>query len=287
LRVIYADILFVINLALDYLLLFGTARLAGAKFERIKGLFGAMIGAIYSFVILFELPKTVFAATKLAVSVLMVLMVFGKRKPTEILRLIAIFYICGFLFSGFMMLMNSVFKADGFFIKGGIIYFEVSAMKIVISGTAAFVITEILRRLFRHGEPEGSCMVKIFYEGKSVVLKGFTDTGNSLCEPLSGSPVAVVFADSLEKILSEEMLLEMESEEMSTDIKIRTVFCKTVSGAALLKAFRPERFIIENENGKFEAEDILVASSNQVPENTAIIGKNILLKKIKNSLQEA
>lgn len=276
-RIIYADILLVINLAVDYLLLFATARIAGLRFERLKGLFGAVIGALYSLVIFFDFSRIVFAATKFIVSAVMLLVAFGKRKPGDFFRLILIFYICGFIFSGFMMLINSFAKTDSFFLKGGVVYFEFSAMEIVVSGTAAFFITEILRRLFRHGEPEGMCMVKISYEGKSIVLKGFTDTGNSLSEPFSGSPVAVASADSFEKLLPKEMLSEMKKDGVSTDIRIKSVFCSTVSGTVLMSAFRPEKVVIENENGSFIAEDILVAISENVPDKTIILGKNIIL----------
>lgn len=276
-RIIYADILLVINLAVDYLLLFATARIAGLRFERIKGLLGAIIGAVYSLIILFDFSGIVFAATKFIVSAVMLLVTFGKRKPGDFFRLILIFYICGFIFSGFMMLINSFVKTDSFFVKGGVVYFEFSAMEIVVSGTAAFIVTEILRRLFRHREPEGMCMVKISYRGKNIVLKGFTDTGNSLSEPFSGSPVAVASADSLEKLLPKDMFSEMKKDMVSTDIRIKSVFCSTVSGTVLISAFRPEKFFIENENGKFIAEDILVAASENVPDKTIILGKNIIL----------
>ena len=278
LTVIYADILLVINLAVDYLVLFGTARLAGAQFARLRGIFAAALGAAYSLVILFPLPKALFAFTKLAVSGLMVLIAFGKRKPKEFIRLVLIFYICGFLFSGFMMLINSIVHADSFFVKGGIVYFEFSAMGIVISGTAAFIVTEILRKLFRHGEPEGCSIVKIFFKGKKTVLKGFVDTGNSLSEPFSGTPVAVASADSLCGIVPEEMLSAMENGDLSTEYKFRFVPCKTVSGSVLMPAFRPDRVFIKNENGEFEAEDILIALSPNVPEKTLIIGKNLVLE---------
>ncbi|MBR3936298.1 MAG: sigma-E processing peptidase SpoIIGA [Oscillospiraceae bacterium] len=276
-RIIYADILLVINLAVDYLLLFATARIAGLRFERIKGLLGAIIGAVYSLMILFDFSGIVFAATKFIVSAVMLLVTFGKRKAADFFRLILIFYICGFIFSGFMMLINSFAKTDSFFVKGGVVYFEFSAMEIVVSGTAAFIVTEILRRLFRHGEPEGICMVKISYRGKNIVLKGFTDTGNSLSEPFSGSPVAVASADSLEKLLPKDMFSEMKKDMVSTDARIKSVFCSTVSGTVLINAFRPEKVVIENENGSFIAEDILVAISENVPDKTIILGKNIIL----------
>ena len=123
-------------------------------------------------------------------------------------------------------------------------------------------------------------MVRIFYGGKSIVLKGFVDTGNNLCEPFSGSPVAMAPLEEIKKILPEDMYLLMEKEDLSTDKRLKTIVCKTVSGTVLKKAFRPERFEVKNEDGDFVAEDILVAASDMIFEKTVIFGKNVLLKRI-------
>ena len=181
------------------------------------------------------------------------------------------------------MLINSAVRAENFFVKGGIVYFEFSAMGIVLSGTAAFLLTEILRRIFRRGEPEGVFMAKVYYGGNYAVLKGFTDTGNFLSDPFTGTPVAVVSAESLKKILPERMFSEAQKNGLSTEFGFRYIPCKTVSGSVLIPAFKPEKVVVENKNGSFEAEEILIGISENVPENTLIIGKNIILKE-KNSV---
>ena len=276
-HIIYADVLLIINLAVDYLLLFATARLSGAQFVRIRGFFGAAIGALYSLIVIFDFSGFVFAAAKLIFSAIMVFVAFGKRKPQEFIKLLVFFYICGFLFSGFMMLINSFVKNDSFFTKSGIVYFDFSAMEIVVSTVAAFIVTEILRRIFRHGEPEGACMVKIQFGGNTIVLKGFVDTGNNLSEPFSGSPVAVANSVSLQKLLPEDMYKNICRNDLSTDRRLKNVFCSTVSGTVLMQAFRPEKTFVLNDAGEFIVEDILVAASDNVPENTVIFGKNIIL----------
>lgn len=276
--VVYVDILLAINLTVDYLVLFGTARLSGIQFVRLKGLLGAAVGAIYSMIIFIDMPRGFFVLTKLIASAIMVLITFGKRKLWDFIRILMIFYICGFLFFGFMMFINSAVHANSFFLKGGIVYFEISAMGIVMSSTAAFLITEITRRLFRRGEPEGAFMAKIFYGEKTTVLKGFTDTGNSLSDPISGAPVAVATVNSLRKILPKDMCDAIKNSNLSTEHKLRFIPCKTVSGSVLMLAFRPEKVLIKNEKGEFEAEDVMIAFSESAPENTLIIGKNIILK---------
>ena len=286
LTVIYADILVTINLAVDYLLLFAAARIAGAEFRRLCGLLGAAAGAIYSLIIFLNLPVAALALTRIAASSVMVLITFGRRTFSEFIRLLMIFYICSFLFSGFMVLLNTVLRADSFFAGNGIIYFEFSAVGIVLSGAAAFLVTELLRRLFRRGEPEGVCTVKIFYNQRSAVLKGFTDTGNDLSDPFTGAPVAVCMGKSLSSVLPEEMLSAEEDYSLSTDFGMRLIPCKTVSGNVLIPAFKPDRLVVEMDGTQYEAEDALIGLSRFAPENTLILGKNLILKQAGKGFSE-
>lgn len=285
-RVVYADILLIINLAVDYLILFASSRLAGINFKRFRGFLGALIGSAYSLIIFFDVPALMFATTKLAVSAIMIFAAFGKRNFWEFSRLLAMMYICSFLFSGFMMLINGFVKADSFFVKGGIIYYDISAMGILISCSAALAVSEILRRIFRRGEPEGNFIAKVYHKGDVAVLKGFTDTGNNLTEPISGTPVAVASPESLEKILSKNSFLSLKKGDLSTEERIFAIPCKTISGTVLIYAFQPEKVVIVNENGEFEAEKIMIAFSENVPEKTLIVGKNLILKKAGRIISE-
>lgn len=286
LRVIYADILVTINLAVDYLVLFGTARLAGARFLRLRALLAAAVGALYSLCIIFPLPQWALWSSRLAVSAAMVLICFGKRKAGELLRLLTIFYLCGFLFSGFLLLIGLAAQPNAFLLKNGVIYFEFSAMEIVLASCAAFALTEVLRRLFRHGEAEGACIAKIYYGGKTAVLKGFTDTGNSLSEPLSGAPVAVCRLAAVQKLFPPEMLSVLKSGDLSTEYNIRLVPCSTVSGTVLISAIRPQRLVIERGGTELEAEDAMLGFSEFAPEGTLLLGKNIILKQANKSFTE-
>ena len=286
LRVIYADILVTINLAVDYLVLFGTARLAGARFVRLRGLFAAAVGAVYSLCVIFPLERAVLWISRFAVSTIMVLICFGRRKPLELLRLLTVFYACGFVFSGFMLLIGTAAQPKEFLLKNGVVYFEFSALEIVLAACAAFAVTELLRRLFRHGESEGACIAKIYYGGGCAVLKGFTDTGNSLTEPLSGAPVVVCRAAELKKLLPPDMLEQLLERNLSTKHGIRLVPCSTVSGSVLIPAIRPEKLVLEKGGSVFQAEEVFIGFSDFAPEGTLLLGGNIILKQANKSFTE-
>ena len=55
----------------------------------------------------------------------------------------------------------------------------------------------------------------------------------------------------------------------------------------LVPAFRPEKLVLMNSEGEFEAENVVIALSENVPENMLIIGKNLILKeKISSEVAE-
>ena len=74
------------------------------------------------------------------------------------------------------------------------------------------------------------------------------------------------------------MLSAIEKLDLSTEYKFRLIPCKTVTGSMLIPAFRPEKIVLINENGEFETEEVMVALSKNAPENTLIIGSNLILK---------
>lgn len=283
---IYADILLTINLAVDYLLLFAAARLSGTEFRRLRGIASAAFGALYSLLIIFPMPEKFFFFSEFAVSGIMVLIAFGKRKAGEFLRLSAVFYICGFIFSGAMMLMNNLIHAKSFAVKGSTVYFEFSAVGIVLSASAAFIITEIFRRIFRRGRTDSPTVFRITFRGKTSVLKGFEDSGNLLTDPFSGSPVAVTNFDFAMGIIAEKEISAMKKGEPAGEYKIRYIPCRTVSGTVLMPVFRPEKVIMEREGRTFSTEDIMIGLSGFAPEKTLVFGGNVVFRELNKILSE-
>ena len=79
--VVYGDILFVLNLVLDYGLLMATARIAGCPFVRLRLLAGALFGGLYALLIF--VPGLQFLAAlplRLCSGVVMLLMAFGGQR---------------------------------------------------------------------------------------------------------------------------------------------------------------------------------------------------------------
>jgi len=55
--------------------------------------------------------------------------------------------------------------------------------------------------------------IKIFFNGSEIVLNGLVDTGNTLCEPISGSPVIVAEFGEIKDCLPEKVTAVIMNNE--------------------------------------------------------------------------
>jgi tryptophan-rich sensory protein len=92
--VIYAEYLFIENLITGGLILTLTGRISGIRVKRIPLVLGSILCGIYSFILFWDhlLPQ-IAIFSKVAFSVLVVLLVFPTKKIKRLARTILIFYI--------------------------------------------------------------------------------------------------------------------------------------------------------------------------------------------------
>lgn len=89
-------------------------------------------------------------------------------------------------------------------------------------------------------------------------MKALYDSGNSLTEPFSGSPVAVVNRAAIEGILPEEVRAALHPESVPRSgggtaaalrVRLRMVPFRSVGGSGLLPAFQPDRLTVVGAGG--------------------------------------
>ena len=68
----------------------------------------------------------------------------------------------------------------------------------LIGAAAASLLPRAARGLRLRGAPDQTAELAFIYKGRRFVFRGMVDTGNSLTEPLTGLPAAVVFCPELE-----------------------------------------------------------------------------------------
>lgn len=195
--VIYVDTLFLLNAAVDYLLLLASARLAGEPLARLRFLLGAALGGLYAVAIF--LPGLSFLARppcRLAAAVLMVLAAFwGSRRLG---RQVLIFFSLSCAFAGGVLAI-SMLGGQGLSLNRGVIYSGMDLKIVLLSAAGCYaVLSLLLQKAVRHTSFTGELKaVRLELEDRTVELTALTDTGNTLTDPVTGQGVMVAEGERL------------------------------------------------------------------------------------------
>ena len=199
--VIYVDTLFLLNAAVDYLLLLASARLAGEPLARLRFLLGAALGGLYAVAIF--LPGLSFLARppcRLAAAVLMVLAAFWKSR--RLLRQVVIFLALSCAFGGGVLAIG-LLGGRGLTLSNGVLYSGMDLKIVLLSAAGCYgALTLLFQRTGRHTAAAGELRpVRLTLGERQVSLIALVDTGNTLTDPATGRPVLVAEADCVEELL--------------------------------------------------------------------------------------
>ena len=202
--VIYADILFLLNALIDYLLLLVSARTAGAPLRRGRFLLGAVVGGIYAVAIF--LPGFSFlndTLYKFGFALLMLLIAYGTTRM--LLKQTLIFFAITWALGGGVMALAMM---DGAHMTlGRSVVYSIPDIKIILlSASACYAaFTLIFPRLFRHTAAGGELNPVTFeLMGRTLQLTALRDTGNTLSDPATGSSVPVAEGAALYSLFPSE-----------------------------------------------------------------------------------
>ena len=193
---IYADSLFALNLIADYALLLASGRAAGAVLHRWRIAAAAVAGAAYALVsVVPEWGFLTHPLTKITLGVGMCLIAYGSEK--HFWRCCGMFFAVSALFGGAVWGASMLAGYDGY----GAAYVPVSWRVLAISFAVCYAAVTLFYRRGAAKARRRIVPLSAWLAGRSVSLRALVDTGNSLCDPVSGRQAAVADAAALEPLL--------------------------------------------------------------------------------------
>lgn len=198
--IVYADILFITNLLLDYGILWATARFGHLSTTNLRLILGATLGAVYGVLMIY--PQMAFLyvmSVKAIFSLLIIAVAFPRLTIKKYLQATAYFYVISFAMAGAVLGGSSFLSNNSFFfqtldVKSTTLFFAL-AMAMIFGRWG-------LIHLKRHWQKsQYRIPVEIFIEKKSLIIEALIDTGNELRDPLSRKPVIIVEYQAIKKIL--------------------------------------------------------------------------------------
>lgn len=212
--VVYVDSVFVLNAAMDYLLLLLTARLAGVPLRRRRYLLAALTGGAYAVAVFLPWGSFLSAApAKAAAGVLLSLLAYGGEEKLLRLTLLLFTVSCGF--AGCVLALG-LLAGSAVPMVNGIFYTDVNAKVLLIAAAAAYlVLTVVFRSAAKHGVGGETLPVRICIGGRITELTALWDSGNALRDPAAGQPVLVAAPGALNAVLPREVRQMLTPEALS------------------------------------------------------------------------
>ncbi len=245
--VIYADILAVINIIVNYFLLRASAAITASGFKTLRFLAASALGGAFAFMIFVDgIPPAVNVLIKLAFSAVMVITAFGFVSLKAFMKRFAAFFLANFAFAGIMLAGCTFFFKNTVIYKNGAVYFDMDILTLTVSAIACYIILSVISRFTRSKTPPKSIYsVELSANRKSTKCRALFDTGNTLCDGFSGRPVIIADISAAEKLIPENARDKNGNTDYTAIKGFRLIPYSTVGGSGALPAFPIDEIRIE------------------------------------------
>lgn len=271
-QVVYIDVLFIVNLILNYFILLAVSMVLHRQDKRFRLFGAACLGALYSLFIFYPTLSFLYTSlAKLLFSVSIVLAAYSFRGLKSLLRLILCFYIINIVFGGIIFAIWFFFAPPGMSLRNGVVYFDISPLALILCGGGCYIIVLLLSRfLHRNTQAHSLYRLTIRMGGLEATTPALLDTGNGLCDILTGAPVLVVEYSRIQKLIPRALRPSFQKGTLETAGlssspwagKIRMIpYASVGSKGGLLPAFRPDGVVAEADGREINTKNVLVAVS--------------------------
>ncbi len=271
---VYADILILLNLLIDYFLLSLSAHLLREKITFFRQLLGAVFGGIYALILFLPDPPLLLRIlSEIAACMIMTALAVAKISAKRYFRFAAVLFAVSCGYAGGMMALWQLIHPNGMVVHNSIVYFDISPLFLILFSVAAYFIILLVRSLVeRSSACAKRCQVRLIANGRQIDLCAIADTGNSLQDAFGISEVIIADRAAATALFGENL----SAPELKN--RYRVLPCNTVSGDGLLDGWRCDKAYItaENETVELRHPILAVAKTPLGDDYSAIINPQII-----------
>lgn len=256
---VYVDILIILNTLVNYFILLAVDKVLRIHSKRWRILLGSAVGGLSSLLLFLENLGIVMTLLKILTAILMTVVTFGIKPVRRLLKSIFLLFAITFLFGGLLFAIYIFFDKDILIYSNGIVYFDIDLTFLIICTVISYAVITVISKITDKKAPKSKeYYVTVENAGKIISCTALMDTGNNLREPFSDYPVIMLDKELFYKLFTED--------------KIRLIPMSTVNGESVIKAFRPQKLIINN----FSTDKVYIGESiTQLNEYKMILNINL------------
>ena len=269
---VYVDLYFFVNASMDLLCLNLTALFLRLRPHRARLFSGAALGGLFAVGVLllrlgavWELLLDVLAACAICA------VVFAQKGGRFLrgLATVGAFLTVSILLGGFMTALFWLLNRLNLPLDA-LTEDHVSVWLFAILALVSGLLTRKSGAWLGKASKAKSVAVEAVLFGKPVAFRALVDTGNLLCDPLSGRPVILCNPDVLRAVLPHAFFLPpgdpvrlRAEEDPQTARRMRLIPSATVSGTQLLTAVLPDEVWITDGDGRRRTNHIFAIATNR------------------------
>lgn len=262
--IIDVDVLFLLNFGVDLAWLWGTARMAGSPVRPWRLGAAAAIGALLAVAYYFPIGAALRTLPGIAAGTGAILgIAFVPCRMGQFLRLGAVYLVAGGAQAGIALLLATRRTSMGVAGTDDALV----AVGVTLFGVGARYLWEVLRD--RSQLVRSLHLLEVEVSGRTAVVAALLDTGNSLRDPLTGTPAAIVEVGALESMLPRAVRDAIAAgwprgvEPIPSDWlpRCRLLPFRSVSSpAGVMLAIRPDRLTLVRSEGRIECRALVAVS---------------------------
>ena len=221
---IYLDVLFAVNVIMDFLLLKLTAAFAAVSLKNRRALLASMAGGVGG--VCFFIPDfhaLTAAGAGIFLGFLTVYLAFFPIRTKEFLKRVLLFFCASFVMGGLEFFSMMAFGQG--MIKNGVAYIQIP--QLFCCAGAGFFLIKITQLLIKKRAAKTVCQVSLYWKKQKVTIEGLQDTGNNLTEPQTHQPVILVEGWVLKRLIHPDCnavnLSEWIPDERLREIPYRSI----------------------------------------------------------------
>ena len=293
---IYLDIVFIENIIMNYIILYGTAIIAKIIPKHIRLILASTVGAVYAIIAYMSILKIYSnIILKGMLSIVIVYIAFNPSNIKKTMKELLLFYLTSFVFGGAAFFLIYIVKPQDIIIRNGV-FVGTYPLKIgFIGAILGFIVVITSFKIIKTKLSKKSllCNIKIKLQNKQIETIAMIDTGNLLKDPISNTPVIVVEHSLLYDILPKQILNNLENilggelENIPDDVKEKYIsklkvipFSSLGKQNGMLLGIKADEISIESEDENITNNNLIVGiydkSLTKRGEYRALVGMNLL-----------
>lgn len=291
--IIYADIVFIENVVMNYLILYVCKKFLNKDTNNLRIMLSSILGAIYVILSLYiDLLNNLII--KVILSMIMILIAFKISNVKNLIFNLANFYLVSFIFGGATYAIIYLLDSKEIYInsKGMFASNHLYNMVLLIGTIGTTIFIKCLKKI-RYQINKNNILydIDIKFKDKITRVKAMLDTRKLLKEPISKKPVVIVEEDKIKSLLADEWIFSEDVFELNKEItkkidyksEIRILPFSTLNNTKqVLFGFESDEIkIIQDYKNEIKKENVIIGVYNNKlskgDEYNALIGMDLLI----------